>query len=103
MKAVFDHSQAEAANIRTFFFKPERPVQYTADQGKFYKIEVIGGNLSDWTTIGTTHTNSVVNGQLENLYVPGLVAGSYRMRLVIVDNGGGFLQAPYEVPFTVSH
>jgi hypothetical protein len=78
-------------------------VQFTADQGKFYKVEVIGGNLPDWTTIGTTHTNSVVNGQLENLYVPGLVAGSYRMRLVIVDNGGGFLQAPYEVPFTVSH
>ncbi len=78
-------------------------VQFTADQGKFYKVEVIGGNLPDWTTIGTTHTNSVVNGQLENLYVPGLVNGSYRMRLVIVDNGGGFLQAPYEVPFTVAH
>jgi len=78
-------------------------VQFTADQGKFYKVEVIGGNLPDWTTIGSTHTNSVVNGQLENLYVPGLVNGSYRMRLVIVDNGGGFLQAPYEVPFTVSH
>ncbi len=78
-------------------------VQFTADLGKFYKVEVIGGNLGDWTTIGSTHTNSVVNGQLENLYVPGLVNGSYRMRLVIVDNGGGFLQAPYEVPFTVAH
>ncbi len=78
-------------------------VQFTADQGKFYKIEVIGGGIADWTTIGTTHTENIVNGQLENLYVPGLVAGSYRMRLVIVDNGGGFLQAPYEVPFTVSH
>ncbi len=78
-------------------------VQFTADQGKFFKVEVIGGNLSDWTTIGSTHTNSVVNGQIENLYVPGLVNGSYRMRLVIVDNGGGFLQAPYEVPFTVAH
>lgn len=32
MKATFDHSQAEADNIRTFFFKPERPVQYTAGQ-----------------------------------------------------------------------
>ncbi len=78
-------------------------VQFTPDQGKFYKVEVIGGNLGDWTTIGTTHTDSIVNGQLENLYVPGLVNGSYRMRLVIVDNGGGFLQAPYEVPFTVAH
>lgn len=32
MKAVFDHSTAEADNIRTFYFKPARPVQYTAGQ-----------------------------------------------------------------------
>jgi ferredoxin-NADP reductase len=32
MKAVFDHSEAEADNIRTFYFKPERSVQYTAGQ-----------------------------------------------------------------------
>ncbi|MCB9453804.1 MAG: transglycosylase domain-containing protein [Anaerolineaceae bacterium] len=76
-------------------------VQFTADQGKFYKVEVIGGGFADWVTIGTTHTENVVNGQLENLYVPGLAPGSYRMRLVIVDQGGGFLQTPYEVPFMV--
>ena len=32
MKAVFDHTRDEAANIRTFFFKPEKPVRYTAGQ-----------------------------------------------------------------------
>jgi ferredoxin-NADP reductase len=32
MKVTFDHSEAEAANIRTFYFKPERPVHYTAGQ-----------------------------------------------------------------------
>jgi ferredoxin-NADP reductase len=32
MKVVFDHSEAEADNIRTFYFKPERPVRYTAGQ-----------------------------------------------------------------------
>lgn len=32
MKAIFDHSQDEAANIRTFFFKTEKPVHYTAGQ-----------------------------------------------------------------------
>lgn len=32
MRAVFDHSHDEAANIRTFYFKPERPVHYTAGQ-----------------------------------------------------------------------
>ncbi len=77
-------------------------VQFTADLGKFYKLEVIGGAFGDWVTIGTTHTENVVNGQLENLYVPGLAPGNYVLRLVIVDNGGGFLQAPYEVPFIVA-
>jgi penicillin-binding protein 1C len=76
-------------------------VQFSPDQAKFYKLEVRGGNFSDWVTIGTTHSESVVNGQLENLYVPGLAPGDYVLRLVIVDNGGGFLQAPYEVPFRV--
>lgn len=32
MKAVLDHSHTEADNIRTFFFKPEQPVRYTAGQ-----------------------------------------------------------------------
>lgn len=32
MKVTFDHSRAEAQNIRTFYFKPERPVHYTAGQ-----------------------------------------------------------------------
>ena len=76
-------------------------VQYTADQAMFYKVEVIGGPFADWVTIGSTHNNSVTNGQLENLYVPGLASGNYRVRLVLVDHGGGFLQAPYEVPFSV--
>lgn len=32
MKVVFDHSIEEAPNIRTFYFRPEKPVQYTAGQ-----------------------------------------------------------------------
>ncbi|MEO8611987.1 MAG: transglycosylase domain-containing protein [Chloroflexota bacterium] len=76
--------------------------QFPNGQGQFYKLEVIGGPFPDWVTIGTTHTNNVTNGELENLYVPGLANGDYRLRLVIVDAGGGFLQQPYEVPFSVS-
>ncbi|HEX2907665.1 MAG TPA: hypothetical protein VHO69_12425, partial [Phototrophicaceae bacterium] len=75
-------------------------VQFPNDGNHFYKLEVMGGPLASWTTIGTTHTESVVNGQIENLYVPGLAPGDYRLRLVIVQ-GDGFLQAPYEVPFSV--
>jgi hypothetical protein len=77
-------------------------VQFTPDLGKFYKVEIIGGGFAEWTTFGSTHDNTVLNGVLENLYVPGLAPGNYRIRLVIVDNTGGFLQAPYEVPFTVA-
>lgn len=32
MRATFDHSQDEASHITTFFFKPERPLRYTAGQ-----------------------------------------------------------------------
>ena len=32
MQVIFDHSEPEADNIRTFYFKPEQPVSYTAGQ-----------------------------------------------------------------------
>ena len=32
MKAVLDHTHDEAGNIRTFFFRPERPLRHTAGQ-----------------------------------------------------------------------
>jgi ferredoxin-NADP reductase len=39
MKVVFDRSRDEAANIRTFYFKPEAPVHYTAGQYTQLTIE----------------------------------------------------------------
>jgi ferredoxin-NADP reductase len=38
MKVVFDHSQEEAPNIRTFYFRPEKPVNYTAGQFAEWKL-----------------------------------------------------------------
>jgi ferredoxin-NADP reductase len=32
MHVTFDHSEAEAPNITSFWFKPERPIDYTAGQ-----------------------------------------------------------------------
>ncbi len=32
MKAIFDHAKDEASNIRTFYFRPEKPAHYTAGQ-----------------------------------------------------------------------
>lgn len=77
-------------------------VQFNSDQARFYKVEIKGPSFPDWTTVGNTHSESVVNGPLENLYVPALEPGNYVVRLVLVDNNAGFLQAPYEVPFTVT-
>jgi hypothetical protein len=77
-------------------------VQFTQDQAQFYKVEIVGGQFSDWVTIGDVHRDSVVNGQLEYLPgSPGLQPGNYQLRLVLVDWSGGFLQNPYTVPFTV--
>jgi penicillin-binding protein 1C len=76
-------------------------VQFTPDIAAYYKLEVRGGQFPDWVTIGTTHTEPVINGQLENLFVPGLGPGNYTLRLVLVTSGGTFVQPPYEVPFTV--
>lgn len=38
MKVVLERKQAEASNITTFFFRPERPVHYTA--GQFIELTV---------------------------------------------------------------
>ena len=78
-------------------------VQFSPDQANFFKLEIIGPGFPDWTTIGSTHHESIINGRLETLYVPALQAGSYQLRLALVDWTGGFLQQPYVVPFTVAH
>jgi hypothetical protein len=76
--------------------------QFTYDQAQFFKLEIIGGGFADWTTIGTTHNQSVINGQLETLPgPPGLSSGTYRLRLIVVGLDGNYAQAPYEVPFIV--
>ncbi|MFW5772182.1 MAG: transglycosylase domain-containing protein [Phototrophicaceae bacterium] len=76
--------------------------QFTPEQAAFYKLEIIGGQFSNWVTIGDTRSNPVVNGQLEVLPgPPGLQPGSYRLRLVIIGVDGNVVQTPYEVPFTV--
>jgi hypothetical protein len=76
-------------------------VQFSPSQATFYKLEIIGGGFADWTTIGNTHGESVINGQLEVLPGPGLTSGNYRLRLVVVGLDGNYVQQPYEVPFIV--
>jgi len=56
MHVIFDHSQPEADNIRTFYFKPERVVQYTA--GQFTELTLAHENPDDrgirrWFTLSS--------------------------------------------------
>lgn len=76
--------------------------QFTPDQAAFYKLEIIGGQFTTWTTIGDIHHNGVVNGQLEILPgPPGLQPGNYRLRLAVIGLDAAPVQQPYEVPFIV--
>jgi hypothetical protein len=76
-------------------------VQFSPEQADYYKLEIIGGQFNGWTTIGTTHSESVVNGQLEFLPgTPGLQPGDYQLRLAVVGNGN-YVQEPYTVPFSI--
>ena len=77
-------------------------VIFTPEQAQFYKLELIGGDFSEWVTLGSTHSNSVPNGQLETLYVPSLAPGWYHLRLVLITPTGDLLQRPFEISFSVA-
>ncbi len=70
--------------------------------GSYWKLEVLGEAFTDWTTINTTHTNSVRNGELTTLLASALPPGSYRLRLVIVGPDASFVGTPSETPITVT-
>ena len=77
-------------------------VQFSPDQADYYKLEIRGGQFGSWTTIGATHTDSVINGTLEFLPgYPGLQPGDYQLRLAVVGNGN-YVQEPYTVNFRVA-
>ncbi|RMF82945.1 MAG: hypothetical protein D6737_00095 [Chloroflexi bacterium] len=76
-------------------------VQFSPEQAQFYKLEIRGGQFGGWTTIGNIHSESVVNGQLETLFVPGLQPGDYELQLAVVGFDGNYVQQPYTVPFRV--
>jgi LysM repeat protein len=77
-------------------------VQFT-DEVQFYKLEIIGGKWTGWTTIGTTHTGNKVDEVLE--YLPGpspdMLPANYQLRLVLVNWNGGLVQDPYVTSFKI--
>lgn len=64
MKVIFDHSQPEAANIRTFYFRPERPLQYTA--GQFIELTIKhlhpdNRGIKRWFTLSSSPTEEFLS------------------------------------------
>jgi ferredoxin-NADP reductase len=62
MRVTFDHSRPEAANITTFYFKPEKAVEYTA--GQFIVLTLPHLNPDDR---GTTHWFTLSSSPTEEL------------------------------------
>lgn len=63
MKAVFDHSRAEADNIRTFYFRPEKPAQYTAGQFAEWTVKHSKPDkrgIKRWFTISSSPSTDLI-------------------------------------------
>lgn len=63
MKVTLDHTHDEAANIRTFFFKPEKPMHYTA--GQYTQLHVPHVHPDDrgqkrWFTLSSSPTEELL-------------------------------------------
>lgn len=81
------------------------PVRGTANTASFqyYKIEVgPGSNPRDyeWTVIGQLHRSPVTGGVLETFNSGAYPAGTYTLRLVVVDQTGNY-PTPCQVTLTV--
>ncbi len=64
MQAVFDHSEQEADDIVTFWFKPEKPMRYTA--GQFTELRLPHDNVDErgdkrWFTLSSSPTDQMVS------------------------------------------
>lgn len=62
MQFTFDHSEETAANIRTFWFRPDKRVPYTA--GQFTELEIPHDNpdergIKHWFTLSSSPTSEL--------------------------------------------
>jgi hypothetical protein len=76
--------------------------QFDPSQVQYYKLEIGSGRSpTEWTTFGTTHSQPVSNGVLEQLHADALPTGDYIIRLVLVGHDGNFIGSPHAVLITV--
>lgn len=64
MHVVFDHAEDEAKNLKTFWFKPDKSVRYTA--GQFTEIRLPHENMDDrgdkrWFTVSSSPTDEMLS------------------------------------------
>ncbi|HTE58022.1 MAG TPA: FAD-dependent oxidoreductase [Verrucomicrobiae bacterium] len=64
MKTILDHTHDEAKNIKTFWFKPEKPARYTA--GQFTEIRLKHDKPDDrgdkrWFTVSSSPTDAMMS------------------------------------------
>jgi len=64
MRVVFDHHHDEAPNIRTFYFRPETPLRYTA--GQYIELTVPHANPDNrgqkrWFTLSSSPTEELAS------------------------------------------
>jgi hypothetical protein len=70
---------------------------------QFYKVEVGPGSNPrehEWTVVGQLHYSAVANGVLETFNGGSYPAGTYTLRLVVVDQTGNYPE-PCRVTITV--
>lgn len=76
--------------------------EFDTAQVQYYKLEIGNGRSpTEWTTFGSTHTQPVTNGVLEQLQAGSLAPGDYIIRLILVGDDGNFIGSPYAVRIVV--
>jgi hypothetical protein len=74
---------------------------FTPEQAQYFRVDIIGGDINNWTTMADVSYNPVIGGVLARLPTSNLIPGDYRVKLVIVGNDGQVVQEPFEVGFSV--
>lgn len=77
-------------------------VSFSPQQATYYKVEIQGPQFPNWTTIGDTHSATVINGQLEHFGATGLQPGTYQLRIVVVGVDGNYLLTTGGVPVQIT-
>lgn len=88
MNVTFDHTKDEASSIRTFFFRPEKPIRYTA--GQYIELTVKHDNPDErgqkhWFTLSSGPGHELVS--ITTKYAGGDKSSSFKRALFHLEPG----------------